>query len=212
MIVMITSYNRPAMLKKAVKAWQKAGAEVHVFDDGSDFEPLEGVAWHAFRHGGKAGFWRLWNAMLKEARARADHDLIVFSPDDFQEPQVERIIEAHKRFNKYAYAHNLVNDGRLQCWNSYMPQVIDSELMAVGFVDCGFFCNQKTIDALGAYMPDTSEWAARHSSSGVGHNLSTRMLKRSVLMLMPTRSICKHGNHESKMHPEERKKNPLPSK
>jgi len=213
MIVLINSYNRPKSLQKVVTAWLEAGAEVHVFDDGSEMAPLKYVYWHHFEHKGKRGYWQIWDAMLKMLRTRTDHELIIFSPDDFTAPKVDEILAQHERLNKWAYAHNIINDGRNACWTAFMPRVIDSGLMEVGFVDCGFFCNRKALDAISYYVSAIPEnWHNTHGSSGVGYQLSKRMLKRAVTMLLPMKSLAYHGNHESKMHPELRKKQPLKSK
>ena len=212
MIVIINSYNRLPMLKKVVSAWLKSGAEVHIMDDGSDFEPLDGVTWHSFKHKGKRNYWQIWDYTLRMLRNMPQHEMIVFTPDDFTKPNIKRIISQHERLKRNPYAFNIINDGRVMCWNNFMPRVIDPQLLEVGFVDCGFFCNRLALDTLGYYISEPpTNWTDNHQSSGVGYQITNRMMRKGVSMLLPTKSLATHGTHESKMHPEERKINPLQS-
>ena len=52
----------------------------------------------------------------------------------------------------------------------------------------------------------------KSKSSGVGYQLSRRLIQLDIPMYKPIKSLAKHGGHESIMHTEERKLNPLKSK
>jgi hypothetical protein len=207
-MIFIFSYNRRKMLQKAIAPFMPE--PVHIIDDGSDFT-LKNDNFHRLPHAGKQHFYRNWNYALEMAKASND-DLFIFSADDLFHTDVDRITRLHEQHKHKAYAYNLQNDGRMACWTKIMPRV-DGDALRVGFVDCLFFCNRAALEAIGwtvGTVPE--EWFNRHSSSGVGHNLSHAFVKNRVTMYLPLRSIGYHGDHESMMHPEERKRNPLISR
>jgi len=49
-------------------------------------------------------------------------------------------------------------------------------------------------------------------SSGIGRSLTFDFKNGNVPMYIPVDSLAIHGDHESQMHPEERKRNPLISR
>jgi hypothetical protein len=81
----------------------------------------------------------------------------------------------------------------------------------IGFVDCGFFCNREALEridfSLGSLPVDWFKYENR--SSGVGMLLSTGFSSTRVKMYKPKKSLAFHGDHESKMNPQERKETPL---
>jgi hypothetical protein len=153
---------------------------------------------------GKEMFWSVWNDMLKTAE-QSEAELFIFMPDDFTDLDLERIKEIHEAHKCKPYAFNIINDGRNGLFNGVVPVTIDDKIMC-GFVDCGFFCNREALDAIGYYMEQTE---VKKDSSGVGRRLSNRFLKARVTMYKPVTSLAWHGDQESIMHKEERRKNPL---
>ena len=153
---------------------------------------------------GKEMFWSVWNDMLKTAE-KSEAELFIFMQDDFTDLDLERIKEIHETHKDKPYAFNIINDGRNGLFNGVVPVTIDDKIMC-GFVDCGFFCNREALDAIGYYMEQTE---VKKDSSGVGRRLSNRFLKARVTMYKPVTSLAWHGDQDSIMHPEERRKNPL---
>jgi len=156
--------------------------------------------------GGKENFWKIFNFMFKKIENRYN-DIYIFTPDDFLDIDIDRIKAIHERLNHEPYAYNIINDGRNGLYNGVVPIGLDEDIIC-GFVDCGFFCNREALDKIGYYV---DECKATKDSSGVGRQLSKRLLKEKVVMYKPIKSLASHGDHESIMHPEERKINPLKS-
>lgn len=156
---------------------------------------------------GKENFWMAWKYMLKMEEDN-DSELIVFTVDDFEDLDFQEVLDIHEKHKHSPYAYNIINDGRNGLFNGVVPVTIDDRIMC-GFVDCGFFCNRSALDAIGY---EFNEVKATKDSSGVGRELSKRFLKARVTMYKPVKSLAYHGDHESIMHPDERKKNPLISR
>lgn len=183
-----------------------------IIDDGSSFKLTKNF--HQFQHGGKPKFWRMWDFALRMLRDNHS-DLFIFMPSDVSNVNIPKIIELHNQFKSKAYAYNLINDGRKNCWNMIQPVQVDEHTMKVGFTDCGFFCNKQLLNRIGYYVNEINPRRFEHNeaiSSGVGQDLTFRMLRTNCNMYTPTKSLVYHGDHESLMHPEHRKKIPLISK
>lgn len=159
---------------------------------------------------GRYLFWKRWNEAFAEIKKidYKEHDLFVFMPDDFLGMQWEEIEKWHEFFEGKPYAMNIINDGRAGFFTGIMP-VDKGDYIMSGMVDCGFFCNLEAFEAINEGM---SVIRVSPDSSGVGRELSNRFLKHRIPMYTPKKSLAFHGFHESLMHPEERKKNPLISK
>jgi hypothetical protein len=133
-------------------------------------------------------------------------------PDDFQHIDIEAIKRIHAT-NNTPYAFNIINDGRRKCWVN-VACVDMGYKYRVGFVDCGFFCGRETLEKIGFYMNRPPKgWFERgeNISSGVGMMLSKRMYEARIKVYKPKKSLAFHGEHESKMHKDERIKTPLKS-
>jgi hypothetical protein len=207
-MIFVFSYDREEMLSEVVKP---LGRHFLVLDDGSSFEFDNMVK---FPHEGKAGFWKRWAFAFKTAEATND-DLFIFMPDDFQHLQVDKIKQLHDLHKHEPYAYNIINDGRLSCWFPFTPKKLNDNTIQVGFVDCGFFCNRAALQKLEFRINaiDPKRFKTRKNiSSGVGQQLTNRFNRHGVKMFIPVKSLAYHGDHESKMHGEERKKTPLISK
>ena len=183
-----------------------------IFDDGSSFKLNKNF--HQFQHGGKEKFWQKWDYALR--MLRDDHsDLFIFMPSDVSNINMPKIIELHNQFKSKAYAYNLINDGRKNCWNMIKPVQVDEHTIKVGFTDCGFFCNKQLLNRIGYYVNEINPRRFAYNdaiSSGVGQDLTFRMMRTNCNMFTPTKSLVHHGDHESLMHPTERKRTPLISK
>ena len=208
-MIFVFSYDRKEMLSKVVESIK--GEHFLILDDGSDFEMDNMVK---FPHEGKVGFWKRWAFAFKAASASID-DLFIFIPDDFEHLQVDKIKRLHKRHKHEPYAYNIINDGRLSNWFPFEPKQLNDDTIQVGFVDCGFFCNRGALGLLEFRVDpiDPKRFQLKKNiSSGVGQQLTNRFNRHGVSMFIPVKSLAYHGDHESKMHPEERSINPLISK
>jgi len=208
----VLSYNRPKMLTEVVEHLIKNGVYPIILDDGSDYE-IELPYAFRHKHRGKEGFYITWDEMLKECK-RIETDFFLFMPDDFLEVDIDRIMELHEKYKHEPYAYNIINDGRTGYWTGIQPKQIDKDTIMSGMIDCGFFCNKLALDKIGYHIDKIHKRRFKdpNISSGVGQQLSMRFLLNRVLMYTPVKSLAIHGNHESKMHKEERIKNPLISK
>lgn len=204
MFITLFTYDRPEMFKETVRHIISSGhCLFKTYEDGVDFE---------FR--GKQGFWKTWDEALYEAEAYHE-TLYLFMPDDFQNIDLNKIKELHEDFKNEPYVYNIINDGRHEQWTRFLKKQPINGTEQVGFTDCGFFCNREALEAIGFYMDEVPKsWfeQGENMSSGVGYQLTKRFNKAGVKMYKPVKSLAYHGDHESKMHPNERKKNPLISK
>ena len=203
------------MLTKAVEHLNSFGIIPIIKDDGSTYDiKLPNYFRHA--HRGKKEYWKTWKEMFNECGKDEPQDLYIFMPDDFQDLDVDRVRSIHRIFTKEgAYVYNIINDGRTKEWTGIKEQKYSKTETKVGFTDCGFFCNYETLKKLRFDMLSIldSWWLKGDNvSSGVGRQLSARITQLQIPIYKPVKSLAFHGEHESKMHKEERIKNPLISK
>jgi hypothetical protein len=204
MLIIIFSYNREKWLKSLLK--ELKGKDYIVIDDGSDFK-IEDERFIQLPHEGKKGFWKKWDYALKYCE-KSNYETFMFIPDDFSTFDFDRIDSIVEERKEEYYIHHIINDGRDKCWLANDPIKLSDDLMAVGFVDCQFVTNRKTLAKLGYYMiPIGEEWFDRENkSSGVGYQLSIRMTIDYIPIYKPIKSMAYHkGWENSQMHPIHRK-------
>lgn len=223
-MIIIFTYNRHDMLASLVNEC-KGQDDVLIIDDESnyDFSLLEGLASDnvkalRFRHCGKEGFYKLWDFALGQCEESADQ-FFMFMPDDWSRidfPEIERLQQTIEmiRGKHSAYVCHITNDGRPPQWGAGAHSQFSTDLEDVDWVDCGFFCNRAALDYIGYEMAIIPAARFKHKdiSSGVGEQLTRRFRLAGVPMFRPYKALAFHGDHESVMHPEERKRNPLISK
>ena len=209
-MIIIFSYNRPEMLSRLI---DECPIKPVVIDDGSDFDLtpfLKKCDFYRLNHGGKEGFWYNWHYALQICKDSED-DYFTFLADDFYGVDWD-VLELFKRDRPFAY--NLLNDGRTECFIAMKPierKFMGVDSIQVGFVDCGYHCNRSALEVLNFENPPVDQRRFGHPqiSSGVGSYQSLEFISHGVPMFIPKKSIVKHGNHASMMHPELRIKNPL---
>ena len=208
-MIFIFSYNREQMLRQMLTDIK--GEAFVVLDDGSDFDTENMVK---FPHEGKAGFWKKWKHAFEMAE-KSDDEIFIFMPDDFERLQMGDILMLHEQHKHEPYVYNIINDGRDSSWMPFTAVQTNEHTIQVGFTDCGFFCNREALKRLEFRIDPISPQRFKQKkniSSGVGQQLTNRFTRHGVKMFKPVRSLAYHGDHESMMHPEERKLNPLISK
>lgn len=224
-MITIFTYNRHDMLASLVNECKTQTHDILIIDDESDydFSLLEGLATEwikamRFQHCGKEGFYKLWDFALSECED-SNYQSFMFMPDDWSHVDfaaIDRLQQTIEliRGKHTPYVCHITNDGRPPQWGAGAHRQFSDELEAVDWVDCGFFCNRAALDYIGYEMEVVP--AARFKrpgiSSGVGEQLTRRFRKAGVPMFRPYKALAYHGEHDSVMHPEERKINPLISK
>lgn len=210
----ITTYDREEMLTKTVKHLNSFGIIPTIKDDGSDY-PIKLPQYFRHKHRGKKRYWETWFEMFNQCRA-SSAELFLFMPDDFEDLCVNDMIRLHNKYKSEPYVYNIINDGRLYEWNRILPSPVNMETIRVGFTDCGFFCNREALESIDFTIlaVNLKRWEiyGEQCSSGVGQQLTQRFNQNRVAIYKPVLSLAYHGDHVSKMHEEERKRNPLISR
>ena len=205
-MIFIFSYEREEMLTQVLS--NLSDYEPIVIDDGSSFFIPNCIR---YEHEGKQGFWKKWRDAFEMCK-KSDDDFFMFMPDDFLNVDMDRILSLHEQLKDKPYVYNIINDGREWSWLPFKGVQINEHTMQIGFTDCGFFCNRKALEAIDFKIDpvDPRRWKNNPNlSSGVGQKLTKSFTLKGVKMYKPMKSLAYHGNHESKMNPEERKINPL---
>jgi hypothetical protein len=216
-MIVIFSYNRPEMLLSLLKELE--GQRPTVIDDGSTYDPTEHMKLSNYirkPHTGKKGYWQKWNIAFSLCDM-SDNDFFLFLPDDVQDINIGKIREIGEELKDSLYAYNYLNDGRDYCWGSKVCKditIAGEKSKQIGFVDCGFFTNRKTLEKINFSLNPVSKERFKDplKSSGVGQQLSERFKKLGVKMYKPINSLAYHGDHESQMNKQERKIHPLVSR
>lgn len=210
-MIYIFSYQRKEMLEKLLE--ELKGCQPVILDDGSDFK----INYHWFiqyEHGGKENFYKLWQNAFNYLKYSKD-DFYMFLPSDFNNLDLNRIYEYYNLLRHEPFVCNIINDGRKSCWNLHQPKKFNYELNQTFFTDCGFFCNRQALESINFNMPDIPKTRFKHNkdiSSGVGQYLTHSFNKAKVKIFTPIKSLAYHGEHDSLMHPELRKRIKLVSK
>lgn len=220
-MIIVFTCNRPKMLLKNLKYLDKFDQDIVVLDDYSDYniDPfLEYADYYRTEEKlGRERYWHQWKLAFMLC-AESDDDLFIFMPDDFLKLNYKKIVELHEYLKHRSYSYNLINDGRTECFRQFTPKetsIEPWETLQIGFNDCGFFCNRKTLKLLNFRFDPVNPLRFVNNpyiSSGVGQQLTMRMRDNGVFMLMPEKSLAFHGDHPSVMHGIERVNNPLISK
>jgi glycosyltransferase involved in cell wall biosynthesis len=209
-MIFVFSYDRPDMLMQTLKDISNSSERIIVIDDGSEYDYIEHQKYCAeyirLPHEGKAGWYKHWQVAMKMAEESPDW-FFAFMPDDFTGFDVGRAIDLCRQYHPLS-CFNIINCGRQTNWGGKSIP-FDHQLIHCGFNDCGFFCRRSTLEKIGFQIQKPRK---KLNSSGVGYELTMMMRQADISMFMPVRSLAHHGAHESKMHPEERKINPLISR
>jgi hypothetical protein len=193
-VVIFSSPQRKEMLRSLLA--ELKGLDVHVIDNPQSF--------------GKEFFWQRW----EEARRiciNSKHDEYLILPDDVSKLDLHQIRKIHNYFKGRRFVCSVINDGRKDCWGSVQGDTFKLglyNLTNIGFFDCGGLSNRKTLSQIEVKRTNIM-YTNRMTSSGVGMQLTRKLAKMNATMYVTTPALCYHGTHESVMHPEERKRNPL---
>lgn len=161
---------------------------------------------------GKEKFW-MRMAFAFALCLDSKHDNYLLLPDDVCNVDLERINDIHHQMRNMKYTVNAINDGRVSCWGSRLNPTLNLKgLIYSDFFDCGGLTNRNTLSLLNV-EPVSPLWFDRpDKSSGVGHQLTNKLRAKRILMYTAEKSLVYHGDHDSVMHKEERKRTPLISR
>jgi len=213
----IITYNRPEKCLQLAK--KLTGCDLSIYDDGSteDYSKVEdhiaervGSEILYYDHGGKEFFWALWNAVIRNSKGEYN----IYLPDDvtvsstFVEDAVSEFNRI-KKIDRRAVTLNLLLDKRREgksCWTRFDPYQTDG-LWHTQWVD-GCFVADSTFKKVFGYLepPPPVRFVDPNMSSGVGEQMSKRLNNAGLNMYQVLETMVSHGDHESKMHPELRKR------
>ena len=227
--IYITSYNRKEMLLNLISQIENQktdniGYDIIIFDDQSDFT-LTNLSDNVSlitndEHRGKQLFWKTWNEMFSLAFLRKD-DYTIFLQDDvtvaedFLNIAVQRF-ENLKRLDHKTACLSLLTDEQRKlsphaCWTGKRPKIQHNEILS-HFNDCMFICDNVFFELLEYTINEVplSRWKRCETlSSGVGRQMSLRIMASEYNMYHCLDTMVGHGNHPSIMNPDERLTNPL---
>lgn len=220
--ISIKNYERKEMLLSLIgeieffsKKNKSHNVYYHIIDDCSKFTKefvKSNKIIQSPKNYGKKLHWMLWDMDFGILGGKKEIDLFIFLPSDASKVNFNEILKNAESLKEEEYVFNIINDGRTQCWNRRKPEIVNHIYMKVGFTDCCFFTNRKTLDKLGFFILEVPKerFALNKSvSSGVGEQLTKRLNNDKTDIYLPHNSFAHHGDHESVMHKDERKKNPL---
>ncbi|MEX0940094.1 MAG: hypothetical protein WDZ41_01940 [Candidatus Babeliales bacterium] len=165
---------------------------------------------------GKEKFWMRWE-IARQYLLSTNEDNYLILPDDVHNLNLDVIKKVSERFTDAPFACSIIYDGRNSCWGAQKRlnntfKIDDINFTDFGFFDCGGLTNRRTLEQIVVKKPHEGYFDRPNKSSGVGMQLTSQMRRKRIPMYLPSKSLCYHGNHESVMHPIERKIHPLISK
>lgn len=224
-VVVIRTYNRPMVLADllddlARETPPNVPLKVAVFDDASTQDTSvaealcadQGWAWirHPTNHG-KRRAWEAFNAMFAWVRAHAHPmDLVVFLDDDMR---LCRDFFAHVakvwrsvRDRRKSTLHLMIDSQRQgkTCWTAFTPRRHNSETSIIQWVDGAFVADYSFFRTLGWRVQPIApkRWAHNpRMSTGVGRQISQRLVAAKRLLLQVNRSLVVHTQGRSRMNP-----------
>lgn len=219
------------MLYNLLKQIHKQKADndicVDIFDDGTNELCYFGitpelernyVTHKRFDHHGKQQYWKLINQVFYNIDSSSDY--YIFLPDDVT-IEKDFFNKAVQKWNaiedKNKVALNLLVDNRVHKaqWVPRSPKSVtfnSEEFIRTYWIDMCFICEKKffqTIEYKINPIPEHRWQNNPNLSSGVGKQISERIDYLGYSLYSLKETLVHHGDHESKMNPGERDKNPL---
>jgi glycosyltransferase involved in cell wall biosynthesis len=227
--VAFPTFNRVMLMERLISQLNAAALNCKltllVFDDGSEDNPV--VDWgryqniqngqiSSFSNHGKKMYWSLVNkifASMKETVA----DYYIYLGDDLEVGGdfFDKTINLWNAIDDpRKVSLNLLNDGREECWTNFKRKKMSfnsKDVYLSQWLDMVMMVSRDIFDYQ-LYEIPLSRWDRYPLlSSGVGSQLSSRLLSDGWNMYQTIESHVFHGEHQSKMNPEERALNPLVS-
>jgi hypothetical protein len=234
-LIWINTFERPqelsVLLNDIHQSTHDFNIKILVMDDNSKVDYTESINRFSGKlnisfmkmtsNHGKKLYWRLCNTALSYIqKLESNYKYFIKIDDDFRlvDNFFQRCInvwESIQDFRKIGL--NFVVDDRLEKtnWSKFKPQLTQFSKIDVyktQWIDMNFFCTRSLFQVLEYRIREQSplRWAKNEkASSGVGRDITSRVLTQGYNLYMSTESLAIHDHHESKMNPEERRDNPL---
>ena len=229
--VFITTYERPEMLLTLLKDIYKQSKDFNIdlliIRDKGSADYKKTISYlkryfsfnHAFfevqTHQGKKNYWQLINYGYMYLKNKS-FDYLIQIPDDV------RLIDNFFKVSVELYSH--INDKKKAClniladrrrftaqWTEIQPKQLNKDIIKTGWVDMAYISTKNYLKALNyEILPVPISWASnKKRSSGVGMQISQRLVSKGYNLYNVVNSLIYHGSHNSVMHPNERKQNPI---
>jgi len=171
---------------------------------------------------GKKGYWKLCTYAMQVIRDNSNFNYFVKLDDD------GRLVD--RFFDKCCHIWESIHDPRKIClnfrvdsregkrvWTNFVPQKKYFNGIPVyrsQWVDMDFFVPFQFFSTLGYEIPKPPDqrWRNPLISSGTGKYISNRLHKMGYSLYLTEQTLVIHDEHDSKMNPRERSKNPLITK
>lgn len=225
--VAFPTFNRQALMSRLIQQLDTSAKDFNlillVFDDGSlepaniqwgDYKNITSGKLVRYENHGKKKYWSLVNKIFAAMQnVKANYYFYLGDDLEVREDFFEKAIgtwECVDDPNKISL--NLLNDGREKCWTNFPRKKIrlqGREIFISQWLDMIMIISPKIFEYEIQEIP-MSRWSKNPLlSSGVGSQLSSRLLADGFNMYQVVDSLVFHGTHESEMNPEERIRRPL---
>ncbi len=225
--IAITTYDRPndlkALLEDIYRESRGKDVHIHVYDDASPVDNSVDNRYDLTKYSqnhGKKGYWSIMNDVFRDAETWK-FKYLFFLQDDC------RLSEGF--FNAAIDEYEAIGDSNKATLCTFTPQSVytrtmwstrkaedvvfrDRTFINCHYVDCIFMCPRDTLRLFGFKVepvPITRFANNKVISSGVGQQLTLRLMKARRTMYCAWSSLVSAHSNKSKMNEEERKKNPL---
>lgn len=233
-LIFITTYNRPGLLLELVKQIhsQAESYQIQFFivNDKSScsyaianrtiFRLYPNTQYYMMKENmGKKHFWRIFQFAYAKMKAMKFDYMVQLQDDIGLTPNF---------FNRAIEMYESIKDPKMAClnirnetsrngkslWTPVKSQPVNIAGVAmnkIGWVDCVFMCTAFLLNKLKyTFYPVDLHFSSNPKlSSGVGMQMSQRIVNLGLNIYQPQKSLITHGHIESVMHPEERKRVPL---
>jgi len=221
-LVWVNSYNRKEMLLFLIDSilyqQRRDTVDIMVINDSSDQDYSEVKSqvdyyWKTNKNYGKEEYWKLIAFGINKIKSMPKYDYYIKTDDDMRLsvgffPTIERLVSEINDPN-WATIDILSaprQRGRTLRGHSVEIQGERDKYFRTQWVDMNFVFNLNT-------FPYTIERCkAGKASSGVGLWLTRYLTKHGYNLYQSANSLVLHGDHESMMNVEERKKHPIITK
>ena len=232
-LVLITTYNRPDFFLNLLKDinGNKEEHEINllIYNDASIYDygkatkflkdNFKDYKYIVSKHShGKPGYWKLIDNAYKEVQNH-NFDYVIQLPDDVRLvpgffSRATNLIGKIKDNKKVCL--NLLNDARLgkASWTGQKIKSTKVDRLTVyktGWVDMCYIASRDYFKVLDFSIKEVkNNWTKKPgNSSGVGKQISKRLVNAGYSLYQVHNSFVIHGKHESVMHNGHRKSNPL---
>lgn len=207
-MVVITTYNRPALLEDlCFEIYSQTKMPILVFDDAGleyDLELPQTCEYFRFEyHHGKKRYYQMISYIFQELKKR-EFQQVFFLPDDVMiKPDFfyksimlwESILDERKICLSTGHTHNRHLE---PCWNKFKPKV-KGDVVLSGWNDLCFMAERDFFEALKwDIKTPPANWG--WSSSGVGRDISKRLFNLGLNMYHSNESLVEFLNVKTVMH------------